>query len=64
MKEVDKFVTQQIAELSELVGGKTFRAKHWKPDLGHVAGFFYSNVETPHQRPFAAKCFCGISSLD
>jgi len=26
MYEVDKFVTQQIAELSELVEGKTFRA--------------------------------------
>jgi hypothetical protein len=26
MNEVDKFVTQQIAELSELVEGKTFRA--------------------------------------
>ena len=26
MSEVDKFVTQQIAELSELVEGKTFRA--------------------------------------
>jgi hypothetical protein len=25
MNEVDKFVTQQIAELSELVEGKTFR---------------------------------------
>jgi len=26
MNEVDKFVTQQIAELSELVEGNTFRA--------------------------------------
>jgi hypothetical protein len=26
MNKVDKFVTQQIAELSELVEGKTFRA--------------------------------------
>jgi len=26
MSEVDKFVTQQIAELSELVKGNTFRA--------------------------------------
>jgi hypothetical protein len=26
MSEVDKFVTQQIAELSELVEGNTFRA--------------------------------------
>ena len=26
MNEIDKFVTQQIAELSELVEGKTFRA--------------------------------------
>ena len=26
MNEVDKFMTQQLAELSELVEGKTFRA--------------------------------------